>query len=115
MTCRLLVDEMYPARLAEALRSRGHDAEAVVEQSELVGRRDPRVLTAALEDERCLVTENVRDFAVLAQEVPHAGILLVSAGRWPRSRSGIARMAVAIDRMIVDGRLPGKDEVSWLS
>lgn len=115
MTGRLLLDEMYPAGLAEALRSRGHDAVAVVERSDLVGRVDTRVLTAAVEDERCLVTENVRDFAVLAQEMPHAGVLLVSAGRWPRSPGGIARMTVAIDRRIGEGRLPGKGEVSWLS
>ncbi len=115
MTGRLLLDEMYPASLAEALRSRGHDAAAVVERSDLVGRRDPRVLTAAAEDERCLFTENVRDFAVLAREMPHAGVLLANAGRWPRSPGGIARIAVAIDRRIAEGRLPGTGEVDWLS
>ncbi len=35
---KLLLDEMYPRRLAEQLRAEGHDVVAVVELPDLVGR-----------------------------------------------------------------------------
>ena len=68
---KLLLDEMYPRRLAEQLRADGHDVVAVVELSDLVGR--PDVTRFARESGRVVVTENVVDYARLdagASEVP---------------------------------------------
>jgi hypothetical protein len=61
---KLLLDEMYPPAVAEQLRARGHDVVSVhdPEYRRLEGAPDEEVFTAALGDERALVTENVPDF-----------------------------------------------------
>jgi predicted nuclease of predicted toxin-antitoxin system len=56
---RLLLDEMYPRRLAEQLRDAGHDVAAVVERPDLVGRPDVDIARWARERQRVVVTENV--------------------------------------------------------
>ncbi len=79
---RLLLDEMYPRRLAEQVRAEGHDVVAVVELPDLVGRTDAEVARWARESDRVLVTENVADFASM-DIAEHAGLLLVCARRRP--------------------------------
>ena len=64
---RLLLDEMYPASLAEALRIAGVDAATVAELG-LAGRSDLDVFTAAVADDYVLLTENVADFARIAAD-----------------------------------------------
>jgi predicted nuclease of predicted toxin-antitoxin system len=115
VTVRLLLDEMYPPALAKTLRDKGHDVRAVAALAELVGRDDPAILEAATATGRCLVTENVRDFAVLVRHAGHAGVLFVTAGRWPRTRSGLPRLANALHEAISDGAVPGANEVRWLA
>lgn len=116
---RLLLDEMYPQALAEKLRAQGHDivavTEDVTEDPDLVGSDDESVLAYANTAQRCLVTENVQDFAALAKHTTHHGILLAHPRRWPRDSSGIARLATALDRTIREERLPGTDESYWLT
>ena len=116
---RLLLDEMYPRRLAEQLRTEGHDAVAVVELPDLVGREDAEVARWAGENDRVLVTENAADFASM-DIVEHAGLLLVPARRWPRTSSGQPRLLTAlrawlqaqVDRKDSD---PGREGiVEWL-
>jgi hypothetical protein len=43
---KLILDEMYPQSIAEQLRGRGHDAEAVVEHADRRSypRSDPRLV-----------------------------------------------------------------------
>jgi hypothetical protein len=106
VTARLLLDEMYPPALAGALRNRGHDVTAVAGDPELTGADDRTILTAATRDARCLVTENVRDFAVLARHTAHAGLLFVSAARWPRHRSGMPALIAALDKAISADAIP---------
>jgi hypothetical protein len=110
-----MLDEMYPPPLASMLRERGHDVIAVAGLPELAGCPDEVVLEAATTDNRCLVTENVRDFAVLARYASHSGLLFVNAGRWPRSPAAIKRLADALSQCIATARVPGAGEVTWLS
>ncbi|HET9257991.1 MAG TPA: hypothetical protein VFO16_22710, partial [Pseudonocardiaceae bacterium] len=70
---------------------------------------------AARAEQRCLVTENVRDFTVLVRHTSHAGVLLVHARRWPRTRAGLPLLADALHRTISEGRLPRPGEISWLA
>ena len=114
MTARLLLDEMYPPLLADMLRDKGHDARAVAASAELAGADDAIVLDAASADGRCLLSENVRDFAVLARYTTHAGLLFANPRRWPRARDGIARLAAVLDDMITNASLPGQGETRWL-
>ena len=114
VTARLLLDEMYPPLLADMLRDKGHDARAVAASAELAGADDAIVLDAASADGRCLLSENVRDFAVLARYTTHAGLLFANSRRWPRARDGIARLAAVLDDMITNASLPGQGETRWL-
>jgi len=115
VTVRLLLDEMYPRRLAELLRELGHDVVAVVAEPDLAGAEDDTVLAAAVAEGRCLVTENVRDFAVLVGHTAHAGVLYVHGRRWSRAPAGIQHLAAALDKAISDGHLPATDGVDWLA
>ena len=58
---RLLLDEMYSAIHAEAMRVAGIDATTVLELG-LAGSSDPEVFAAAIVEGSVLLTENVADF-----------------------------------------------------
>lgn len=97
---KLLLDEMYPPALAEALRAGGIEASTVVEQG-LNGRSDPDVLAAAAAEGYVVLTENVADFARIATERlnaggHHAGVLIALSSRFSRRPSGIHKIAAAI-------------------
>ena len=59
-----MLDEMYPATVAEQLRARGHDVVSLHDQDyrRLEGVPDEEVFAAAIAEQRVLVTENVPDF-----------------------------------------------------
>lgn len=114
VTNRLLFDEMYPETLATVLRDKGHDVLAVATSTGLVGKDDAFILEAATIAGRCVVTEDVRDYTTLARSTRHAGILLVAASRWPRTRSRIPRLTNALHDALSEGRIPGPNEILWL-
>ena len=87
---KLLLDEMHAPAVAVELRARGHDVVAVKERPELVGLADPDVLTVATREGRAVVTENVKDFAILHQRLTaagahHAGLVFTHHRRFPRA------------------------------
>jgi predicted nuclease of predicted toxin-antitoxin system len=69
---RLLLDEMYPLRLAEAFRAANVDASTAL-AVELAGRSDHDVFATAVADGCVLLTENVADFAPIAADHLTAG------------------------------------------
>lgn len=103
---RLLLDEMWPPSIAEALRKRGHDVVAVAERPELRGQRDDAIYRAAWAEERALVTENVADFRPLAAADaragrPHPPLVFTSNRTFPRGNARTAgRLVAALDRLI---------------
>jgi predicted nuclease of predicted toxin-antitoxin system len=74
---KVKLDENLPARLAVALRSRGHDVDTVPDEG-LQGRADSDVWHAAQREERFLITQDL-DFSDVRRFRPgmHAGLLLV--------------------------------------
>jgi hypothetical protein len=99
---KLLLDEMYPARLARALRERGADAEGVDERSPLRGLADEELLAVAAREGRALVSENVADFMRLYGEWGaagrrHAGIVIALSSRFSRTPEGYA---VLVDSLV---------------
>ncbi len=66
---KILVDEMYPATVAETLRSAGIDATAVADLG-LAGASDPEVFSAAVTGGYTVLTENVGDFTRIAASSP---------------------------------------------
>ncbi|MCM4082480.1 DUF5615 family PIN-like protein [Paractinoplanes hotanensis] len=111
----LLLDEMYPPALAQHLRQSGHDAVAVLEiEVGLAAKTDEDVLAWASRNRRCVVTENISDFARLAQQgFGHHGIVFISGRRFPRTGAGLQRIAKALDEMLTADGLPGSDGVAW--
>lgn len=84
---RLLLDaHLSGPRLASALRERGHDVRAADEERELDGWPDDALLALASEEERILVTFDVKDFPDIARRWAEAG----------RSHAGCA-IVVGID------------------
>lgn len=98
---RVLLDEMLGEALAEGLRQRDVNAEAVVSRRALVGAADEPVLVAAAAEGRAVVTFNVADFVTLDQQWraarrSHAGIVLVGTRAFPQDRALRGRLVAAI-------------------
>jgi len=98
---RLLLDEMYPPRLAQQLRSHGLDVDAITEQPALLGTSDPAILELATAQSRILFTNNVKDFMPLHTQWgaigrQHAGLLLVSSKAFPQARGSLGAYVNAL-------------------
>ncbi len=105
---KLLLDEMYSPRFAEALRAAGVDVCTVVELG-LAGSSDPEVFAAAIADGRTVLTENVADFTRVSAEHllaghHHPGVLIALSSRFSRRASGIGPVVAAV-RDIADQQL----------
>ena len=112
---RLLLDEMYPRVIADRLRERGHD---VISVHDAPGRGtpDPEVLEYARSERRALVTENVRDYRPLADQLigageSHAGLVFTTDRRWPRNDAGA--LINALERLLGERPQPVATEI-WL-
>jgi hypothetical protein len=112
---KILVDEMYPATVAEALRSAAIDATTVADLR-LAGASDPEVFGAAVAGGYTVLTENVGDFARIAAEHStagghHHGLLVALSSRFSRRPAGVQPLVEAI-RAIADQQL--EDRVIYL-
>lgn len=93
---------MIGGEIAHQLRLRGHDVIAVQELHGLWGTKDQQLLTSvAWQQGRAIVTDNVRDFvpihrALVSGGDHHAGIILASSSRLPRSKATIGRWVAAL-------------------
>lgn len=80
---RLLLDaHVSGPRIGSLLQEKGHDVRALDQEPELEGLADDDVLALATEEERILVTHNIRDFPEIVRDWmeaqrPHAGVILV--------------------------------------
>lgn len=120
---RLLIDEMWPARIAEELGGRGHDVVAVTQRPDLAHRSDEVIFDQAAKELRAVFTENVPDFVPLASGVLSAGgtfpgLLLTSNIAWPRGnprtlgrvvRALVAYLAAHPSPAALEGR------IEWLT
>lgn len=113
---KALVDEQLSPRIAALLRQAGHDVVAVAERPELIGKSDAALLEVATEEERAVITNNVKDFrplaaARLAEGRSHAGLILVPSAR-SRTRAAAAPLAAAVRRLLDDhpGGLAGSEQ-----
>ena len=120
---KVLVDEMYPAAVAEALRAAAIEATTVA-NLRLAGATDPEVFGAAVAGKFAVLTENVGDFAQIAAEHStagghHNGLLAALSSRFSRRLAGLRPLVAAVeaiageqieDRVIYLGRV----ESEWL-
>jgi len=96
----LLLDEMYPPALAEALRAAGIETTTLADL-QLRGSSDPEVFAAAIAGGYALLTENVGDFTRIAAEhstsgAHHHGLLIALSSRFSRRPGGAKPLAAAI-------------------
>jgi hypothetical protein len=100
---KILLDEMHAPRVAALLRDLGHEAVAVKERADLIGLPDEDLLRAATAEGRVIVTENVKDFAVLHRRVAaegqrHVGLVFTHPRRFPSAgRNHVRVLADALD------------------
>jgi len=105
---RLILDEMYSPAIAQQLRRRGHDVEAITERPDLRAMPDDEVFAAAQTEGRTVVTENIADFirashAWEERDRPHHGLVLVDPRTFPRgSAATLGRMVTALEALLAD-------------
>ena len=115
----MLLDEMFPAAMAEQLCAKGYDVRAVVASPEFTGLPDEEILLGATEAGRSLVTANIRDFMSLharyrAANRSHAGLILVSTKTFPQNRAFVAAVTSALNVLLASEAGSG-GEVVFLS
>jgi predicted nuclease of predicted toxin-antitoxin system len=101
---KALLDEQLSPRIAELLRDRGHDVQAVVDRRDLAGRSDRAILEVAAAEERAVITNNVKDFRPLAAErlargESHAGLILLPSTH-TRTRAAVEMLANEIEQIL---------------
>ena len=101
---KILVDEMYPTTVAEALQATGIEATTVTDLR-LAGASDSEVFAAAVAGGYSVLTENVGDFARIAAEQStagrhHPGVLIALSSRFSRRPAGIGPLIAAIQAII---------------
>jgi len=117
---KLLLDEMHAPGVAALLRDLGHDAIAVKERADLIGLPDDDLLRAATADGRAIVTENVKDFAVLHRRITadgrrHVGLIFPHPRRFPRGgRNHVRVLAEALAAFVSTHGLTLSDAESFV-
>lgn len=117
---KLLLDEMLSPDIAQRLRERGHDAQAIA-TSEYAELSDLDVLEVARSLQRAIVTNNVRDFrplhvaAVSPGGAGHYGMVFMS-GTFCRTKADVGRIVTALESKLAE--YPGVDDLAnaeeWL-
>jgi hypothetical protein len=113
---------MYTPVIAEQLRDRGHDVDAVLEHDDLIGLPDSDQFATAQHHERTFVTEDVSDYMPLHVQYssagqPHHGLVFTTNAKFPRGAPGaIGALVIALDAMIADppSLEPADGWVYWL-
>ena len=101
---RIVVDEMYPASVAEALRAI-NIAAATVAALALAGASDQEVFEAAVAGGYAILTENVADFARIGAEHTTAGghqrgVLIGLSNRFTRRPAGLQPLVASIQAVV---------------
>lgn len=116
---KLLLDEMYPPAIAEQLRARGHDVDAVTARAELRSLPDDAIFATAQQEHRAVVTENIGDFCPIADAadlrgLPHHGLILVDPAQYARGNPRtIGRMVTELDRLLNGHRGDEPTSLRW--
>ena len=115
---KLLLDEMIAAAVAEQLRARDRDVEAVSQRREFRGLSDDDVFEHAQSEQRSVVTCNRDDFLELdrryrGQDRRHSGIVILNPRRLPRGTASLGPLVTSLDRLMTEGP-PYESFIHWL-
>jgi predicted nuclease of predicted toxin-antitoxin system len=119
---RLLLDEHFSPVIARRLRARGHDVAAVAERADLVGLGDEELFRRMAQEERAIMTNNVKDFVPLANRAAvngedHYGLVLTSDKSMPRHLDAIGHVVDAVHEFLGSHQAKEscRNQVRWLS
>lgn len=109
---------MISAAIAEGLRNRGHDVEAVCERADLRGVTDQELFEYAQSCARTVVTYNRDDFLAVdgrwrSQGVIHSGIVILNPRRFSPSAGSIGPLVASLARLLADDS-PYEAFIHWL-
>ncbi len=115
---KLLLDEMVSAVVAEQLRDRRRDVEAVSERRELRGLGDADLFEYAQTVERSIVTYNRDDFLELdrryrGQNRRHCGMVMLNPRRFQQGSASVGSLVTSLDRLMATGPLY-ESFIHWL-
>jgi predicted nuclease of predicted toxin-antitoxin system len=115
---KLLLDEMISAVVAEQLRARDDDVEAVIEHRELRGLTDRDLFEYAQSAERSVVTYNRDDFLALdrryrSENRRHCGIVILNPRRFPQGPVSSGPLVTSLGRLVAAGP-PYESFIHWL-
>jgi predicted nuclease of predicted toxin-antitoxin system len=117
---KLALDHHYSPLIARSLRDLGFDVVAAVEVG-WEAEDDEPLLAICKREQRCLLTNNVGDFAAIARAwqtegLPHAGLIFTDDRRWPRTRDTISRYVDAITELMTANAAADSfaDRIYWL-
>jgi len=98
--------------LQNALVARGHDVTRTPNEWMRLDASDETQLLGATAQGRCILTFNVRDFAVLARRHPqHSGIILAAQTSW-----SLSELIAALDRLLLETQAEDwVGQVRWLN
>lgn len=117
---KLLLDEMHAPRVAEDLSASGWDVIAVAAESNLRGLPDADIMAYAAHTGRAIVTENVADFSILANEwatkgQDHAGIVFTNPNRFNRATLAYpGNLIKALKELLTEATDTGSSWTLWL-
>lgn len=98
---------MIAPRIARELRERGFDVQAVKrDRPELEGASDRELIGKMTSEDRAVVTNNVKDFRPLHDELlgsgeGHAGMVFTFDVTLPRSKSAVGLWVSALEALLV--------------
>jgi hypothetical protein len=115
----LLLDEMFSDAIAQQLRAKGHDVQAVVADPSLASLPDDQILSPAAATGRALVTANIKDFIPLdaryrAAGQAHAGLILVSAKTFPQNRGFTSAVTSALAALLDEREQIEASQITFL-
>jgi len=116
----LLLDEMFSDTIAQQLRAKGHDVQAVVADPSLTSLPDDQILARAAATGRALVTANIKDFMPLdaqyrAAGQEHAGLILVPAKAFPQNRSYTSAVISALVALLNEHEQIEASQITFLT
>lgn len=104
---KFLIDEDLSPKAAERLRMEGGFDAIHVRDRDWLGKPDPIILQRAYEEDRILVTANVKDFQRLARARElHPGIVLFLAGSLSRDEQLVLlyKAVAELEQELLEGR-----------
>jgi len=117
---KLLLDEMHAPSVARVLTANGWDVIAVATEPNLRGLPDADIIDYATRNGRSVVTENVADFSILANEwtargADHAGIVFTNPNRFNRASLAYpGNLLKALELLLNEPPNPGSSWIRWL-